>query len=382
MFAVGFATFAVLYCVQPLMPVFSAEFDQSPAAASLTLSLTTAALAPMLLIAGSLSESFGRKPVMGLSLFASAALTLVSALATDFHQLLVLRFLTGIALAGLPSVSVAYLGEEMDNRSLGLAIGLFIGGSGLGGMSGRFAASVLADIGGWRLALAGIGGTGLICTAVFWRLLPPSRRFTAMPLDLGTQLRSLSGHFGDPGLRWLFLVGFLLMSGFVTIYNYVGYRLLAPPFNLSQTAVGALFSVYLLGIASSGLAGGLADRLGRPRMLLVMVTLLLSGGALTCSGQLWIVVLGVAVVTIGFFGAHAVASSWVAARARTAKAHAASLYTFCYYIGSSVVGTLGGFAWSYGGWNGVATLVIALQAVCLAVALRLMLLPVSRAAGG
>ena len=70
LFSAGFSTFALLYCVQPLLPVFSREFGVSAAESSLSLSLTTALLAASVLISGSLSEVWGRKPVMVVSLFA------------------------------------------------------------------------------------------------------------------------------------------------------------------------------------------------------------------------------------------------------------------------------------------------------------------------
>src|SRR5579862_7339083 len=75
LFAAGFSTFALLYCVQPLMPEFSRDFHVSPAESSLTISLTTGLLAISMLVAGSISEVWGRKPMMVAALFASAALT-------------------------------------------------------------------------------------------------------------------------------------------------------------------------------------------------------------------------------------------------------------------------------------------------------------------
>ncbi|MGB8841754.1 MAG: MFS transporter, partial [Aliidongia sp.] len=167
MFAAGFSTFALLYGVQPLMPVFCAEFGVSPAVSSLSISLTTAALSVAIVIAGSLSESLGRKRVMVLSLAASALLTLGGAAVTSFGQLLLLRLLMGVALSGVPSVALAYLGEEIASRSIGLSIGLFIGGSAFGGMVGRFLCAALTDLGGWRLGLAAIGAVGALCAVIF-----------------------------------------------------------------------------------------------------------------------------------------------------------------------------------------------------------------------
>lgn len=371
MFAAGFSSFALLYCTQPLMPEFSAEFGVSPAASSLTVSLTTGALAFMIVVAGSLSEIYGRKRVMSLSMAASAALTFIGAAATSFDQLLLVRLLVGVALSGVPSVALAYLGEEIATRSIGLAIGLFISGSAFGGMVGRVTCAALSDLGGWRLGLGVIGGTGVLCAAIFWYALPESQHFTPRPLRLRLMMANLAGSLTEKGLPWLYVCGFLIMGSFVTIYNYVGFRLLAPPYGFSQTQIGALFSVYLVGVAASTSTGMLADRFGRRKMLWAAIAVLLCGIELTRAHSVGLIVLGVAVVTFGFFGAHAICSSWVTRRAVIAKAQAASLYLFCYYMGSSIVGSLSGMAFQRGGWSSVADLQTVLQLVALAIALRL-----------
>ncbi|MDB5936630.1 MAG: transporter, partial [Massilia sp.] len=58
----GFSTFALLYCVQPLMPLLAHEFTLSPAQSSLVLSVSTAALALSLLFSSVVSDRIGRKP--------------------------------------------------------------------------------------------------------------------------------------------------------------------------------------------------------------------------------------------------------------------------------------------------------------------------------
>lgn len=371
LFAAGFATFALLYSVQPLLPVFAREFDVGAAGSSLVLSCSTITLAVALLVASSLSESWGRKRVMVVSLCCSAGLTLLCAAAPSWHALLGLRTLLGVALSGLPAVAMGYLSEEVEPAGLGLATGLIIGGNALGGMAGRFVCGVLADHLGWRAAFLGVGTLSLLMAMGFARALPESRQFTAQPLAVGRLARSMGSHLGDPGLRWLFVLSFLLMGGFITTYNYLGFRLQAPPFGLSQSASAAVFSVYLIGIVSSAWFGELAGRLGRRRVLWVPVAAMLSGAALTLAGNLWGVVLGVAILTGGFFGGHSIASSWVSRRARGGKAQASALYLFFYYAGASVVGSAGGFGWAHGGWPGVVATSGAAAVAALAVSVRL-----------
>jgi MFS transporter, YNFM family, putative membrane transport protein len=375
LFAAGFATFALLYCVQPLLPVFVDEFGVSAAASSLTLSLTTFVLAPMLIIASSLSEAGSRKTVMALSLTASGALSFAAALAPDFSSLLLARALQGVALSGLPAVAMAYLGEETHPRAVGLAVGLLIAGNGFGGMAGRFGTGVATDLASWRIALGLIGLLGLVSAAIVWRYLPDSVHFRPRRLSLADLARPLLSHLGDPGLRWLFVLGFLLMGGFVTLYNYIAFLLLAPPYDLSQTAIGAIFAVYLVGMAGSTLAGQLADRLGRRRVLGAAVGVMIAGVLLTAGHDLAVILLGLSVATFGFFGGHAIASSWVSRRAHSAKAQAASLYLFTVYVGSSIAGSFGGLVWAHSGWPGVVTLVAALAIAGLLISLRLAVLP-------
>ena len=200
LFAAGFSTFAVLYGVQPLMPVFSDEFQISPAESSLALSAPCATLAVALLVVSPLSEIWGRKPVMTASLFASAILTLVAVLVPGWYGFLALRALTGFAASGLPAVAMAYLSEEMDTRAIGLSMGLLIGGNALGGMVGRLVAGIITDHASWRLGLGTIGILALIAAIAFWRLLPPSRRFSAHRMAWREVPGTFGGHFRDPGL--------------------------------------------------------------------------------------------------------------------------------------------------------------------------------------
>jgi len=137
LFLSGYAVFSQIYCTQPLLPVLSEHFGVGAAASSLALSLTTGCLALSIFLAGALSESVGRKPLMFASLIAAAALELAAAAAPTWEILLALRALEGLALGGAPAVAMAYLAEEIEPAGLGSAMGLYIGGNALGGMAGR-----------------------------------------------------------------------------------------------------------------------------------------------------------------------------------------------------------------------------------------------------
>ena len=135
--------------------------------------------------------------------------------------------------------------------------------------------------------------------------------------------------------------------------------------------MSAVFSLYLVGVVASSLLGEAAGRLGRPRVLWVPVLLMLVGVGLTALQPLWVVVLGVGVLTFGFFGAHSIASSWVGRRFGAHKAAAASLYLLVPYVVSSVAGSVGGTFWSRAGWPGVVVLTAGLLAAAMSGAVRL-----------
>ncbi|AXA92017.1 MFS transporter [Massilia sp. YMA4] len=371
MFFGGFSCFALLYCVQPLMPLLAHEFALTPAQSSLSLSISTGALALSLLVSSVISDRFGRKPIMVAAMAVAALMTLACAFADGYGQLLALRALLGLALGGMPAIAMAYLGEEIEPASLGLSMGLYISGSAFGGMFGRLFASTLSDFLSWRVAMAVIGVAGVLAAAEFWRSLPASRHFRPGAGGLRGLAGGLRQHFGDAGLPWLFALAFLLMGCFVSAYNFIGFRLLGAPFGLRQGVVGAISFLYLLGIFSSVWAGKLADRLGRRGVLWLVMSVMAAGLVLTLSGSLIVIVAGMALYTFGFFASHSITSSWVGRRARPPQALASALYLFFYYLGSSVVGWLAGILWAWGGWNGVVALLGALLGCALLIARRL-----------
>jgi YNFM family putative membrane transporter len=375
LFSAGLATFALLYCVQPILPILSQDFHISPAASSLSLSVSTTMLAIGLLFTGPISDAVGRKPIMVAALLAAALLTIASALTTSWHGILIMRALIGLALSGVAAVGMTYLSEEIDPRYVAFAMGLYISGNSIGGMGGRVISGVMTDFVSWRLTLGCIGAIALIAALVFWRILPASGHFRASSLRPKTLIINFKLHWHDRGLPLLFIEGFLLMGTFIALFNYIGFRLTAAPYFVSQAWVGLLSIVYLTGTYSSPKAGILTQRYGRGPILMASIGLMMAGLLLTLPASLWFILPGMMLFTSGFFAAHSVASSWIGRRAKRAKGQASALYLFFYYVGSSVAGTLGGFFWHSYGWNGLAVFMIVMLCSALYLARYLARLP-------
>ncbi|MCS4317055.1 YNFM family putative membrane transporter [Serratia sp. BIGb0234] len=375
LFSAGLATFALLYCVQPILPVLSQDFGISPAESSLSLSVSTGLLALGLMFTGPLSDAIGRKPVMVVALLLAAICTLICAFMTSWQGILLMRALIGLSLSGVAAVGMTYLSEEIHPSFVAFSMGLYISGNSIGGMSGRLVTGVLTDFFSWRVSLAVIGLFALAAACMFWRILPASKHFRASSLRPRTLLINFRLHWHDKGLPLLFAEGFLLMGSFVTMFNYIGYRLLADPYHLSQAIVGLLSVVYLTGSYSSPKAGAMTSRFGRGSVLLASTLIMLIGILITALAPVAVIFIGMMLFTAGFFAAHSVASSWIGRRARRAKGQASSLYLFCYYVGSSVAGTLGGVFWHSFGWNGVVAFISVMLLLALLVVHYLKKLP-------
>lgn len=357
LFAGGFVTFALLYSLQPLMPEISEAFAISPAHSSLTLSFTTIAMALTMLFIGSLSDSLGRRFIMTAALVISSIFAMISAFSPGFTELLLLRILQGVALAGLPATAMTYLSEEIEPASLGYAMGLYISGNSIGGMAGRFISGVITDWFSWRAAIGFIGILGLCAAVIFWLIIPPSRHFVKATPGFKKIIPLLWSQCRNPRLLCLYGLGFLLMGGFVTLFNYIGFELTGEPYHLSQSIVGSLFVVYLMGTLSSTWMGRLADRYGRSNVLGIALGIILAGAVCTIHPELWVKIIGLALFAFGFFGGHSIASSWVGLVADQHKSQANALYLFFYYVGSSVSGTGGGLLYSHLGWIGIVGMI-------------------------
>lgn len=254
-------------------------------------------------------------------------------------------------------------------------MGLYISGNSLGGMSGRLLSGFVVEVSSWMWALAIQALLAGLATLLFWCWLPSSKHFHARPWSIANVLGGLRLHLRDAGLPWLFAEAFLLMGSFVALFNYIGYRLLQPPYDWSPAWIGLLSLAYLSGTYSATKAGAMADRWGRQRVFWPSILIMLLGLGLTLSSQLWAILLGLLLYSYGFFAGHSLASSWVSSRAHQARGQASALYLFSYYLGSSVAGTLAGLFWQAGHWKGVVLFIAVLLIAALLIALRLSTLP-------
>jgi YNFM family putative membrane transporter len=375
LFATGLATFALLYAPQPLLAMLALQYHLDPVSSSLVLSVSTLGLVAGVVPVAVATHNLDRRRVILVSLTTATLLALAGAVAPDWPTLLVLRGLEGVALSAVPATVLSYAAETAGLSRAGLVSGLYIAGTTVGGLAGRVLGGAMGDLGGWRLGIGGVAVLAGVATVSAWLLLPAGRgNHHVKPHRPVTRTWSAFAALwreADPLQLGLCVIAALLMTAFVATYNTMTFRLARPPYLLSASAIGLVFLVYLAGTVASAVAGRLADVLSR-RVLIAGSSLLLTAGAVVMSAHsLRLVVIGLALLTAGFFAAHGVANGWVGVAASRHRGTATARYTVWYYAGSTIGGPLGGLAFNLGGWPATAVLVGLLGVVAALVALAL-----------
>lgn len=382
----GLATFTLLYNTQAILPYFTRDYSIGPAVAALSVSFATAGLGLGLLVAVPISERIGRVRLIRWSLTLASFLGVVVALVDDWNVFLLTRFVMGFVLAGLPATAAVYLKEEIHRSYATTATGIYIFGTTLGGLSGRIVSTGIIDVldrfgltermplSPSHMALLGTAVLAIGCAIACWFLLPESRRFVAHRDRPATLVRKFGRAFRDPVLLGLYITGGLGMGTFVGAFNVLGFRLEAEPYLLSIGAIGLLYLIYPVAGYASVIAGRAADRYSLRAVLPFGSLVALVGIAIMAARPLVLVVSGMAVLAMGFFVMHSLASAWVASRSTATvgvPAQAASMYMLFYYAGSSINGNLAPLAWEAQGWWGVTVLIGVMMAAAFVIALLL-----------
>ncbi len=357
--------FACMYAVQPLLPVFVDEFGVSVSEASLALSMTIVGLIIGLIVLGFLSDRMGRGMFIKLSLVGSILPFVIIPMIDSFTVLVVLRFVQGIALAGLPAASLAYLSEEIDRKSVGVATALYISSNALGGMIGRVLTGYITDHYSWEMAFYLLAAAGAVILSTVFLMLPKSRYFKSSKLPFRKDIEGFLFHLKNPALILVFGLGIVLQFSFTGIWTYLPFHMQSEPFSLSLKAISYMFFAYGLGVVGSPIAGWLAGQYSLKRIRIIGIIILSIGIFMTLSPSILLIVIGLCVTCLGFFTAHSLTATAVSEAAAHHKGSASSLYLVAYYIGvalgSSVIGPL----WGIAGWTGVVLLTGALPVIYL-----------------
>jgi len=359
---IGYCAFINLYAPQSILPLLSHEFGASAAEVSTIITVSTLAVALTAPFTGAIADVLGRKRVIVAAMFVIVVPTLMVGMATSLSALIFWRAVQGLVLPPIFAVTVAYIGDEWPPREATTAAGIYSSGASLGGFSGRLVTGFLADLIGWRAgfnALAVIAFAGAIAVAF---LLPHERRFVRSEGLLASG-RQMLAHFRNGQLVATYAVGFGVLFNFICTFTYVSFHLAAAPYNLSSSALGAIFVVYLVGSVLTPWTGWAVTRFGRRHFMIWVIALWVAGIALTLAPSLPLIILGLAVSAGCGLICQAISTGYVTITAKAGRSSAVGLYVTSFYIGGSFGAALGGLAWTLAGWPACVALVVAMLLV-------------------
>jgi YNFM family putative membrane transporter len=361
------AMFAVMYSTQAILPDIGREFGVPPSQAGLSVSFVIGALAFGAWFWGPLSDRIGRRASLVLASGAIVLPTLLVALAPSFGVLLALRALQGLCMPGLITVGVPYVTEAYAPSLGPRAMGYYIAALVAGGLVGRVGVALLTAATDWRVALGALALLPLASTLLMRRGLPaePSAGRRTAPLSVRGAARVLR----SPVLLAATVAGSALFFAFVGAFSYIDYRLEGAPFSLDPSVSGLVFGVWVMGAAGPA-AGRLAGRRGWRTVALGGLALAAAGVGLSLVDVLPLVLIGLALITLGNFSGVTAAQLGVAGSTEQDRGLASALYFSAYYVAGALGGYLPGLAFERWEWPGVASLALGAYAVGIAAVIR------------
>lgn len=163
----------------PTMPAMMKEFHTTTSMTQLGLTLAMIGMGIGSVILGSLSDHFGRKRVLFVSMILFVAATVVALLSKNITFFIICRFFQGFGAAGPMVLSTSIPADEYTGRQLAKVMALVGAINGIAPAAGPLIGGLMAKAAGWRGIFIILTVIGL---AVTWKVvrmkesLPPSRR--------------------------------------------------------------------------------------------------------------------------------------------------------------------------------------------------------------
>ena len=364
---IGMFAFLQVYSIQAVLPVLMVDFAATEVQVGMVVGATILAIAIMSPFLGMLSDAVGRKSfIVGALLFLSLPTALI-AQSPNVEWMGLWRFMQGLSVPGITVVTIAYIGEEFEGRSLTELMSFYVSGCVLGGFLGRFILGHLHEMIGWRSAYYVMAAMTLIGALWVVKMLPTSRHFEANP-NFHSAIKTLAQHLKDRYVVTACLLGACVLFSLVACFTFINLHLASAPYDLSTGQLANIFAVYLIGVIITPLSATLLRRFGSARTVIVAIAVSMSGVSLTLLTPLWIVVIGLAIMSSGVFITQAATISYIAVNVKTGRSLASGLYYMSYYTGGTLGAWVGGMAYTRGEWSLTVWLLLLVQVLALLIA--------------
>lgn len=337
----GFLSMAFQRVCDAMLPQLSATFQVTSGQAAYSIAGFAIAYGAMQLVFGPLGDRFGKLHVIAWATISTTFTSIGTALVDSFALLIVLRVLTGVTVAGIVPLAMAWIGDTVSYEHRQATLARFLTGTTLGMVGGQVIGGAFADTIGWQWAFVALAALSAL---VGVRLLHWARRFerhthadSSVPLSARASIERYLSVARLPWARVVLVVaaveGLILFGGWAFVPTYLHDR-----FGLSLTAAGAVASVFGL--------GGLAYTLVARRLVMALQErgLVAAGGALLCVaftmitfGPTWLWTVPASFIAgLGLYMMHATLQTHATQMAPQMRGTAVSLFSFSILAGQSI----------------------------------------------
>lgn len=259
-----------------LSPYIVPEFHLSHSQVGMLASVLAITWAVSTLLFGALSDRIGRRPILIPAVFAFSFLSWLSGIAHNFHQLLLIRALMGIAEGPCWSIMTALIEESSAPTRRGRNIGIVVSAGALVGLAvAPVLTTQVAARFGWRWAFFVAGVPGILTGLLLWKFVEEPHRDDAA--DVGIRHRvKLGDYFSILRYRniWLCCLGAAGFISWLFLSNVFAPLYITEVAHQAPTTAGFLLGASGLGSFILGfLLPSLSDRLGRKPVLLAMAAM-------------------------------------------------------------------------------------------------------------
>jgi len=360
-FALVSASFTNIYITQPVLPILQTEFAADMVLVSFSVSAVILGIALFNLPFGFLADRLPIHPLILIGGIAVASSGLICALTDHLWILIAARFVQGSFIPALTTCLAAYLAKTLPAERLNVVMGSYVAATVLGGMGGRLLGGWIHPPLHWRYAFVSAAALILIATIAAFRNLPRTAS------DSGQQGKSI-GFIALLKRREILLIYFCASGSFAifsSVFNYLPFRLAAPPFNFSTEMTTLLYLAYIVGIFMGPLAGKISNRIGGGNTLIAGSIVLGVALIMILLPSIMAIVLGLLGICAGFFSIHAAAVGALNRMLSGDQGKANALYVMFYYLGGWVGITVCGIAYKHGGWSVVIFICLSLLIIPL-----------------
>ncbi|MDO5769639.1 MAG: MFS transporter [Psychrobacter sp.] len=364
---IGVFAFLQVYSIQSILPVLMIDFRASEVQVGMVVGATVFAVALMSPFLGMLSDAVGRKQIIVGAILFLALPTALIASSSSIEALGVWRFLQGLSVPGITVVTIAYIGEEFEGLTVAELMSYYVAGSVLGGFLGRFILGHLHEWIGWRSAYYAMAA--LTVAGAMWvaRTLPASQHFIPSP-KFRDALQTLRRHMTNRYVVSASLLGFCVLFSLVGCFTFINLHLAGAPYQLSTGNLANIFAVYLIGVVITPLSTQIVRRFGSARTIIAAVMMSMTGVLFTLASPLWLIVLGLTVMSSGVFITQSATISYIATNVKEGRSLASGLYYMAYYAGGTVGAWACGLAFAQGDWAWTVWVLVAVQIMALLIA--------------